>query len=289
MNLPPDYPHAERKLGFEWVNPSRFTRIDSVLKSTPKVTLEDSMRLQNDITSIPARRLAALLAPLKSNDPDTRAALALFRGWDGVEHAHSAPAALYEVWTSRHLGRAFLAAVLPASSPQPSAPPTWPSCSTPSKRATLPGREALLLDIPRRRLPRNRAPARPQPRRLAVGQPAPLVPRPSPPRRRGRTPPLPTPGRPLPQVRRTLHSPNQSGYRATDFRQTGGASFRLVVDVGNWDNSRAVNYPGQSGDPASPHYRDLAPLWLRGDYFPLLYTRDAIEKATQSRILLTPQ
>ena len=34
-----------------------------------------------------------------------------------------------------------------------------------------------------------------------------------------------------------------------------------------------INAPGQSGDPASPHYRDLAPLWLRGEYFPLLYTR----------------
>lgn len=84
------------------------------------------------------------------------------------------------------------------------------------------------------------------------------------------------------------HSPNQSGYRATDFRQTGGASFRLVVDVGNWDNSRAVNYPGQSGDPASPHYRDLVELWRDGRYFPLLYTRPAVEKATLERFTLVP-
>jgi len=53
---------------------------------------------------------------------------------------------------------------------------------------------------------------------------------------------------------------NASAYAASDFRQTGGPSARLVIDVGNWDNSKAVNHPGESGDPDSPHYRDLAPL-----------------------------
>ena len=60
------------------------------------------------------------------------------------------------------------------------------------------------------------------------------------------------------------------------------------MDVGNWDNSRAMNTPGQSGDPASPHYRDLAPMWLKGDYFPLLYTRAKVEAATVRRIELVP-
>ena len=46
-----------------------------------------------------------------------------------------------------------------------------------------------------------------------------------------------------------------------------GPSVRIVLDIGNWDNSRAVNHPGQSGDPESPHYRDLAPLWSDGKYF----------------------
>ena len=32
----------------------------------------------------------------------------------------------------------------------------------------------------------------------------------------------------------------------------------------------AINTPGQSGDPFSPHYRDLFPLWAAGDYVPLL-------------------
>jgi penicillin amidase len=86
----------------------------------------------------------------------------------------------------------------------------------------------------------------------------------------------------------SAYTPNQSTYRASDFRETNGPSFRVIVDVGNWDNSRAVNLPGESGDPDSPHYRDLAQMWLNGEYFPLLYTRAAVEQATQTRIHLVP-
>jgi penicillin amidase len=81
---------------------------------------------------------------------------------------------------------------------------------------------------------------------------------------------------------------NQSSYRLTDFVQFNGASFRIVVDVGNWDNSRAINAPGQSGDPASPHYRDLADKWAKGEYFPLLYSKEAVEANTLQRFDLLP-
>lgn len=86
----------------------------------------------------------------------------------------------------------------------------------------------------------------------------------------------------------SAYTPNQSTYRANEFRETNGPSFRVIVDVGNWDNSRAVNLPGESGDPDSPHYRDLAQMWLDGESFPLLYTRAAVEQATEKRIHLVP-
>jgi len=40
---------------------------------------------------------------------------------------------------------------------------------------------------------------------------------------------------------------NASFYRARDFLQLGGPSVRMVLDVGTWDNSRAVNYPRRIG------------------------------------------
>ncbi len=74
------------------------------------------MKLQNDVTSIPARRLVALLGPLRAMD--AKPALDLLRDWDAVEIADSAQAALMEVWISRHLERAFSDAVLPANAAQ---------------------------------------------------------------------------------------------------------------------------------------------------------------------------
>ncbi|MPZ89658.1 MAG: hypothetical protein GEU81_16680, partial [Nitriliruptorales bacterium] len=69
---------------------------------------------------------------------------------------------------------------------------------------------------------------------------------------------------------------------------TGGATFRIVVDVGNWDASLAMNSPGQSGDPDSPHYADLFEAWSRGEAFTLLYSRGEVEAASRQRIRLRP-
>jgi penicillin amidase len=77
-------------------------------------------------------------------------------------------------------------------------------------------------------------------------------------------------------------------YRMDDFAMTSGASVRMVVDVGAWDESLVINTPGQSGDPASPHYGDLFPLWARGDYVPMLWTRAAVDAAAEQVIQLTP-
>ena len=56
--------------------------------------------------------------------------------------------------------------------------------------------------------------------------------------------------------------------------QTSGGSFKLIADTEDWDNSIGINTPGQSGDPASPHYRDLFELWAKGGYFPVAYSTE---------------
>jgi penicillin amidase len=83
-------------------------------------------------------------------------------------------------------------------------------------------------------------------------------------------------------------TPMHAGYRISDFRCISGASVRLVMDVGDWDNSVCIDAPGQSGDPGSPHYGDLASLWARGEYVPLLYSRARVEEATVARVRLVP-
>jgi penicillin amidase len=83
-------------------------------------------------------------------------------------------------------------------------------------------------------------------------------------------------------------TPMHTGYRMSDFRVTHGASVRLVMDVGEWDQSQCINAPGQSGDPRSPHYGDLAAAWSKGEYVPLLYSRARIEPEIVTRIELVP-
>ncbi len=71
-------------------------------------------------------------------------------------------------------------------------------------------------------------------------------------------------------------------------RPAHGASFREVLDVSNWDNSVATSTPGQSGQPLSPFYRNLGKMWTDGEYFPLLFTREAVTQNVAHRLLLLP-
>ena len=90
------------------------------------------------------------------------------------------------------------------------------------------------------------------------------------------------------QIPGSASSPRAASYSMTDFSQTAGASVRFVMDVGAWDNSMAINTPGQSGDPMSPHYRDLFPLWAAGSYVPLRYSREAVERDAETVVRFTP-
>jgi penicillin amidase len=73
-----------------------------------------------------------------------------------------------------------------------------------------------------------------------------------------------------------------------NFRQTAGASYREIIDLGNFDNSVAINVPGQSAQPESPHYGDLLPLWGKGQYFPLVYSRKRVVAETRHVLMLEP-
>jgi penicillin G amidase len=70
--------------------------------------------------------------------------------------------------------------------------------------------------------------------------------------------------------------------------QATGATFRIIADTGDWDRSVGTNSPGQSGDPDSPHYRDLFESWADGRYFPVTFGRTKVESVTTVRTHLVP-
>lgn len=294
MNLPAGFPYREHKLGFEWPDNARAQRIAQVLSATPKASMEDMQRLQNDVVSLIARRLLVLLKPLSARDNKTQAALSLLSGWNGEETANSAAAALYEVWWSRHLGRMFVDAVL--------APAAGRAVGMPHATVLL-----QALEAPAPRFGTNAVDKRDQ---LLLASLAPawsdMESLQGPDATRWEWGKLqfsyflhPMAAMVDPASRAQLnvgpfprggggYTVNVSGYRPDNFGHAHGPSFRMVLDVGNWDNSRAINTPGQSGNPDSAHYRDLARSWADGKYFPLLYSRAAVEQATTETISLIP-
>ncbi len=289
MNLPPGFPNEARKIGFEWADRSRINRIEAVLGGNAKFALADAMALQTDSHSALAGRLASLAAKLTPSDPRAAAAIKLLGGWDHNEGADSAAAAIAEVWLGKHLGPAFLAATTPpdvAAAIGSAAPDAVlarlenPALPAATRAEVLTASLGLTLAELATRLGPDMAAWRWGDLHHATFVPA-IAPRADAALRQAMTlGPLPLPG--------SGSTPKAASWDKASFNTNSGASVRMVVDVGAWDNSMIINSPGQSADPASRHYGDLFPLWAAGRYVPMLFSRAAVDAAAETVITLTP-
>ena len=295
MNLPAGYPDEQRHVGFEWSDPTRITRIKAVLGANAHISLAASMALQTDSHSAESARLTSLLAPLSSPDASIAQALTLLKQWDHDETVSSAAAAIYEVWVTKHLGQMTVNLVTPAAARKivdagsPDAVITYLEHPDSVLGADpLAARDTLLLASLGETLVELKSLLGSDMSSWSWGrlhhatfEPAVAVLADSALRAQLSMGPLQLPG--------SASSPRAATYRISDFAATAGASVRLDLDVGRWDNSVAINTPGQSGDPFSPHYRDLFPLWAGGNYVPLLFSRAAVEGAAETVLTLTPR
>ncbi|MEU2034236.1 penicillin acylase family protein [Nocardia amamiensis] len=269
---------------YEWPAHDRYTRIVQVLGRPSPHTPADSRALQNDLLSVTAREVVQCLhACATPKNEHATAALELLRSWDAVLDVGSAAAALFEMWWTHHLGPAIVRSVAPPAAvplipyPDPAAIHNWLR-NPPSNQA----RDQLLHDTLRDAYTQLQRTLGPDPLQWSWGalhrntQPHPL----------GQLDASwnigPTP------IGGSGSTVAAAMYHPADFSPFLGASFRMIIDVGAWDNSICVNTPGQSGNPSSPHYRDLFDLWRRGDYVPMLYSRAEIEKHTEQRLRLEP-
>lgn len=294
FNLPEDWPHETLPVGFEWTEGSRATCIHEVLEGQPSHGVADSAALQTDAFSVPARRLCALLAAMPLPPATLSKPLAFLADWDFVLSATSGPAALFELWYTKHIRPALFARLVPESARALLLPgdvegicqaleapdERWGATPATSRDALLAETLAAAWNDAIARL--GASPESWQWGKLHHGyfeHPlTPLMQRD--PARSLDVGPLPKGG--------SASSPMHAGYRPGDFRVMQGASFRMVVDLADLDRSITINAPGQSGDARSAHYADLAPLWAKGDYVPLLYTDAAIAGATHFTWRLVP-
>jgi penicillin amidase len=290
-NILPDGYRAE--MGYEWAPPYRFSRIKERLEGKKTFTVEDFQAIQHDNTSLPALALVRLLKAVDVQDREFQPYVELLAGWDGVLSADSRAGALYGVWLGELLDgfyRPHVPARLVDSVTSRGGVPVMLAALEKPDAAWFGDRPAEGRD----RLLRATL-------RTAVDRARKLLPRDEKEWAWGRLHtttfrhPLSALGPayakafdlgPVPRAG-DAHTPNAATHNAK-FEHTSGATYRHVFDLADWDRGVATSAPGQSGQPGSPHYADLLPLWQKGDYFPLAFSRAKVEKVTSHRLKLTP-
>jgi penicillin G amidase len=75
---------------------------------------------------------------------------------------------------------------------------------------------------------------------------------------------------------------------AEPFASVHAASYRGLFDLGALERSRFIASTGQSGNPLSPHYRDLAALWARGETIAMTTAAEVYGREAMGRLTLTP-
>lgn len=287
--LPAGY---DQQIGYEFAAPYRFHRIRDRLASKEKWALEDFRAVQHDDTSLPGLALAKLLGGVDLKDAGLEPHAKRLAGWDGRLGVDSEAGPLYAVWL-RELQQGFYAPHVPkelaaAAVSLGGLPNMLAALEKPDAKwfgdDPRAGRDKLLRETfaaaveQLKKLPEAR-----QQRwgalhtatfKHPLGALDPGI------AKAFDVGPFERPG--------DANTPNNTRYD-DQFRQVHGATYRHLIDLADWDRAVATSAPGQSGQPGSPHYADLAPLWAKGEYFPLAYSRAKVEAATRHRLTLRPQ
>ena len=289
---PLDYPYLDA-IGYNWSEPFRGDRVREALASGRKHNLMNMMQLQTDYLSIPARTLVPLLENIDiSKDENLAQARQMLLDWDFKMTKNSIAAGIYRAWEGR-LYSNVRELHTTAKERDVASIPTWriiewlllPSSNF-GEEPVQARNEVLVKSLKEAvynlekklgkdmsqwqygqldykhviiRHPLSNAVKEDVRQKLDVG-------------------PAPRGG--------YSFTVNNTGGRDN---QTHGASFKLIVDTGNWDHALGTNTPGQAGDPDDPHYRNLFDTWVNDQYFPVFYSREKVESVRDRVLNLNPR
>jgi len=288
---PENYKHWNA-IGFSWSDPFRGDRLNEVLGSDKKLTMEDMKALQVDYLSIPARILTPLLEDLSFEDKSAEAINKL-KGWDYRLEPNSIEAAIYVAFENRlrllakqtfipETGKDFISGI------QMKKLVDW--IMMPDDRFgsdPISGRDQFLREAFNNGIEYLKNTLGDDINYWQYGQEkfkhtyfvhalANSVNE----EIKGKLNigPLPRGG-----------NSYTTGSTGGNNRQSSGASFRMIVNTGDWDAALATNGPGQSGDPDSPFYSNLFESWAKDQYFPVYYSSSKIDSVTVDKIILNPK
>ena len=291
QNLTPENFNRWDATGFAWADPFRGNRINEVLGTDKKLTMDNMKALQVDYLSIPARTITPLLNNLSLSGKEAEARDQL-KAWDFKLTPNSIEATIYVAWESQIKTKAA-ERFIPESvkgllSLQTSKIIDW--IMNPDKKFgpdPIAGHDRFLTEAFSAGLKDIEEKLGPDKSKWQYGQEkfkhsymahalGQLV-------------------KDSIKARLDIGPLPRGGYGDTpgstsgNLRQNAGASFRIIVNTGDWDAAVATNGPGQSGDPASPFYRNLFEPWTKDQHFPIYYSRDKIDKVSVSKTLLKPE
>ena len=270
---PEGYPHMNA-IGYLWSDSFRGNRINEVLGGSSTFTIEELQALQTDYFSGPAREWVPYLENVTFDDDEDQYKNQLLN-WDYQLETGSNEAAIYVAW-ERELLKGIRTKFIPEKSAdfigyismtkslevfqklndeEQSAIVRSSFSQGILKLKSLYGEDISNLkygqkDYKNISLQHPLSPLLTEEERLQFDAPS------------------------VPRGGNSLTLNNTSGNN----KQTHGASFRIIVDTGNFDKSVGANSPGQSGDPRSPHYKDLYRSWANDEFFPVYYSRDSVMK-----------
>jgi len=296
--IPEGYPYA---VGYEWAPPTRYERIHEVLaaakQSGRKLTIADMEALQTDVVSLPARQLQQLLRGSSHTAPrpvvsGLQAATHLMLAWDCALRADSPAAALYEMWVvglrdalvRRAVPDAVQALMPHWSAYEIAAELSDASTATFGDHAAA-TRDELLLATLQAAFERLATQQGADPQRWSWGALHQAYFRHALDAAHGLA--LLLDRGPVPRSG-DGDVVQATSFDGASFDQTSGASYREIFDASDWDQAVAINVPGQSGQPGSKHYDDLLPLWSAGRYFPLKFSKSAVDAVTTDVLILHP-
>ncbi len=82
---------------------------------------------------------------------------------------------------------------------------------------------------------------------------------------------------------------NATGWSVRDGYETNWLpSMRMIVDLGNLNNSITVHTTGESGHAYHEHYSDMAEMWATIQYYPMWWEQESIINDSEGHLKLVP-
>lgn len=288
---PSDYPHANA-LGYKWADNFRGERIKEVLSQEKKFTVKEMGALQNDFLSLPARQLVPFLKEISFENPTSDSLRKALLVWDFVLDKNSVEAGVYVMWERmlrKQLDERFIPEVIKPwlSSIQMTRVLEWmekPELiftgeSIIQRNQVLEESFAAALKELEQKLGTNV-------QNWQYGQ--------SEYKHAKINHPLGQAVNEAWQAKLNTESLPRGGYSFTPGangygdNNTSGASFRIVVDTKDWEQTIGINTPGQSGNPESPFYKNLFPIWANDEFVTIPFSKENIKKLKATEELLIP-